>query len=259
MDTTINGSNDKLASTSALFKMAYQLSSDKNKLHDYAVAFIIPVVVSSLFFGIAFCLFIIFPDKETLIFLIPVPIILLFLLVAFLGILSSFNFQRKLSYDEIIIQGFKLLFPFLWLALLNVFIILFGLCLLIIPGIFWGIRFSLSIGILAFEGQKGFKALTRSKALTQHHFFYLLLNYGACGAVTLVILLAVLLIFPGDTHTILNFARIFIIIFSAIFASAFYYNLFNQLSSRYQLAAGESSSEAEDPESKTWNSQNLRP
>ena len=249
MDSTMNSGNDRLASTFTFFKMAFYLASDKNKIHDYMIAFIIPGVIFIFLFGFSFISFILFPEKRALIPLIQLSIILPFVLVAFLGILSSFNFKHKLSYDEIIVEGFKLLFPFLWLALINIFIIFIGLCLLIIPGIFWGVKYSLSIGVMVFEGKKGFKALSRSKALTQKHFFYLLLNYGALGAVILLTFLVVLF-FPIDQHTILNLLQVFIIIFAGIFASAFYYCMFKQLSSRHQITMEESSLDTEDSESK---------
>ena len=255
MDSPVNNKKDKLASTFTLFKMAFYLASNKNKSQDYAVAFILPAVIYFILCLFSFIIIIISPDLKPLMFLLPVPFILPLLLVAFLGILNGFNHQRKVSYDEIIIQGFKLLFPFLWLALLNILIVIIGLCLFIIPGIFWGIRYSLSIGVLVFEGEKGFQALSKSKSLTQQHFFYLFLNYGACAAVIMLAFL-VALFFPA-VGTVFDILRLFIIISAGIFALAFYYCMFKQLHSRHQLAVGVSSLEVADSGSKL--EQNISP
>ena len=237
MDSPVNNSKAKLDSTFELFETAIYISFDWNQLRNYVKAFILPGVIYLILVGFPFISSILFPEQEALMNLITVPIISPFLLVALLGILYSFNLPRVLSLGEIYIKGFKLLFPFLWLAVLNILIILIGLCLFIIPGIYWSIKYSLSIGILVFEGKRGFQALHRSKALTEQRFFYLLINYGVCIAVILLIFLAVFYL-AQELNIVVKF---FSLTIPVIFGLAFYYCSYKQLHSRNKLTIDESS------------------
>lgn len=238
MDSPLYNGKIELTSIFKSLKLGIYLSLDKNKVYDWLIALAVPTILIGPIFLLAFCFFIIrgmgdSQELEIMLFIASIGI-LPFWFVAMLGMLYSFNLKGKLSYDQIYVKGFKLLFPFLWLALLNIFIILTGFCLFIIPGIFWGIRYSLSIGALIFEDERGFQALSRSKALAEKHFLYIIINYAACGAI-IWSALKVVLIFSDPQFGLWTIIRLFIILYAVILASAIYYCMFQQLSTGGQF------------------------
>lgn len=240
MDSPPNNGKIKLTSTFTPIKLGIYLSLDKNKIHDWLIAFATPVFLFVPVLILALCFLMIkskgLEDQHfVMAFYIALFCFLPFWFVAMLGTIYSFNLKGKLSYDQIYVKGFKLLFPFLWLALLNIFIIFIGLCLFIIPGIIWGMRYSLSIGALIFEDKRGFQALSRSKALTEKHFLYLIINYAACGAIILFAFKFVQLFFSEPQVGILAIVRPFIIVYAVILTSAIYHCMFQQLSTGGQF------------------------
>ena len=68
-------------------------------------------------------------------------------------------------------MSFQKFFPYLWIAILSTLIVIGGLILFVIPGIFWAISYSLGIYILITEDLRGYKALQRSKELIKNYWW----------------------------------------------------------------------------------------
>jgi len=252
MDSPTNNVKTKLVSTFRPLKLGIILSLDKNKVHHWLTALSIPVFLLGPILGLVLCYTIITSNWDDLLLassIASVCFVLPFWFVALLGVLYSFNSTSGLSYDQIYVKGFKLLLPLLWLAVLNIFIIFIGLCLFIIPGVIWGMRYSLSIGALIFEDKRGFQALSRSKALTKKHFLYLIINYAACGAV-IFFAFEFVLFFSEPQFGLWMIVRLFIFVYALTLASAIYYCTFQQLSTQGQFTIAEGLSRAKDADTK---------
>ncbi len=79
--------------------------------------------------------------------------------------------------------GYKMFWPVLWVAVLRVLIVAGGLLLLIVPGIIWGLQYSLATQVAVIEGKRGRDALRRSKELTKGRMFETLVNLGVIGLI----------------------------------------------------------------------------
>jgi hypothetical protein len=90
---------------------------------------------------------------------------------------------QKLNIKEAIRVGWKTFWPVLWVAILRALIVLGGLILFIVPGIIWGLRYSLAVQAAAIEGKRGMNALHRSQDLTRGKLFETLINFGVIGIV----------------------------------------------------------------------------
>jgi len=94
----------------------------------------------------------------------------------------SLNGQKP-NINEAIKVGWRTFWPVLWVAILRDLVVLGGLILLIVPGIIWGLRYSLAVQAAAIEGKRGMDALHRSKDLTRGKLFETFVNFGVIGAI----------------------------------------------------------------------------
>ena len=78
--------------------------------------------------------------------------------------------NKKLELKELFGGLFKQFFPFLGVTILVFLTILGGLLLLVVPGVIFGVWFSLAPMVLIFEGVGGVTALKKSKFLVKGYF-----------------------------------------------------------------------------------------
>ena len=90
---------------------------------------------------------------------------------------------QKTNIKESIRVGWRTFWPVLWVAILRGLIVLGGLILFIVPGIIWGLRYSLAVQAAAIEGKRGMSALHRSQDLTHGKLFEALINFATFSAV----------------------------------------------------------------------------
>src|SRR5262245_35647207 len=81
---------------------------------------------------------------------------------------------RPITPIQCIKDGFKLIGPYIWTAILFYLAVFGGMLLLFIPGLIFGIWFSFSQYVLVIEGTGGTAALRRSRSLVRGHFGTLL-------------------------------------------------------------------------------------
>ena len=79
--------------------------------------------------------------------------------------------------------GYKMFWPVLWVAVLRALIIIGGLILLIVPGIIWGLQYSLATQVAVVEGKRGREALRRSKELTKGRMLEMFIDLGVIGLI----------------------------------------------------------------------------
>lgn len=78
---------------------------------------------------------------------------------------------REPSIGESIRTGIRRAHSILWVSILTMVVVLFGLALLIIPGIYLTIALAVAIPALMVEGRKGWKAVNRSFNLVQGNWW----------------------------------------------------------------------------------------
>jgi len=81
----------------------------------------------------------------------------------------------------------KFALSYTWIAILIGFAVLFGLVLLIIPGIIFAVWFGFSYYCLLFEDKRGVEALKASKAYVKGKFWAVLGRYAFLGIVAIVV------------------------------------------------------------------------
>jgi hypothetical protein len=94
----------------------------------------------------------------------------------------SLNGQKP-NIKESIKVGWRTFWPVLWVAILRDLIILGGLILLIVPGIIWGLRYSLAVQAAVIEDKRGLGALHRSKDLTSGKLLATFINFGVINMI----------------------------------------------------------------------------
>jgi len=77
--------------------------------------------------------------------------------------------EKKMSIFKAYSQSLRELIPFIWTNFLGAVIILLGLILFIIPGIYWAVKYSFSQFVVILEGKKGRNALNTSGAYIKNH------------------------------------------------------------------------------------------
>ena len=134
------------------------------------------------------------------VFALPITIIIplitsIGLIFAINNILEGNSVDIKESYKT----GFKKFFPYLWVMILVGLAVCGGLILLIVPGIIFGVWFSLAYCARIIEGIGGTAALKRSKQLVKGNWWYVLgaplvcgIVYGICIYIPFGILFAIL-------------------------------------------------------------------
>lgn len=77
--------------------------------------------------------------------------------------------EKKISIFKAYAQSPRKLISFIWINFLVAIIVLFGLILFIIPGIYWAIKYSFSQFVVILEDKKGRNALNTSGAYIKNH------------------------------------------------------------------------------------------
>ncbi|MFZ2804203.1 MAG: hypothetical protein WA001_03195 [Patescibacteria group bacterium] len=79
---------------------------------------------------------------------------------------------KKATYSKTTtIAAWKLVLPLVWVAILEILIIMGGLIVVIIPGIYLAVVLSFSTFFLVDEGERGLAALNKSRALVKGRFW----------------------------------------------------------------------------------------
>jgi hypothetical protein len=114
--------------------------------------------------------------------------------------------------------GFKKAWPYLWLSTLMGLIILGGFTLLIVPGIFLAIAFSLTGAVFLAEDQHLADAFLRSRDLVKGHWWYV---FGCLLAIGLVpnVAVSILRTYAGSTGAVIGTIVSILIIPLSIVAS----------------------------------------
>jgi len=85
-----------------------------------------------------------------------------------------------------IFNEYKLFWKYIWISILHGLVIIGGLLLLIIPGIFWAIRFSFASIILIDTTLGPVASMKESYAITKGNFWKLLLFWIVIGLINLI-------------------------------------------------------------------------
>lgn len=108
-----------------------------------------------------------------------------------------------------VLDAWKLVLPLLWIAILEMLIVLGGLVLLIIPGIYFGVVLSFSTFTLIEEKHRGTAALNASRNLVKGRFWATLwrllagsLVFGLALILGTGIIFALLVLIAGPSHFI---------------------------------------------------------
>jgi hypothetical protein len=94
--------------------------------------------------------------------------------------------------------GFPLVGPVLWVGFLVGLITAIGFLLLIIPGIIWGISYSLALVVCVVEGAKGMDALKRSKSYVKNYWAPVFLRFIAVGILSALVGMIFSMFIPND-------------------------------------------------------------
>jgi hypothetical protein len=110
--------------------------------------------------------------------------------------------NEKTSFKEAYRQGLKTFWPVLWVSVLRGLLIFAGLLLLIVPGVFWALRYSLTTQAIVVEGKRGMAALRRSKELTDGRLLETLIDFGVLGTIigygtwiAMIVVMVVIMVF----------------------------------------------------------------
>jgi hypothetical protein len=156
-------------------------------------------------------------------------ILLLIFFVIPIGVLYSFHVPQKSGYDQIFVEGFKRLLPSLLVLFLYAIIVIVGLLVFIIPGIYLAIRYSLSWPVVVLENKRGFNALKRSKELTTGCFWSLALRYSILICFLVPFYYAILVILTVELAYINMFIKFVAVPLSLVFILAYMFNIYASL------------------------------
>jgi len=173
-----------------------------------------------------------YPVVEALITLFLAASLISVLLAILIGVFYSFDVPGKSSIDNVFIEGFRRLFPFLLVFLFNIFIVILGLLFFIIPGIYLSIRYSQSLSVLVLENKRGFSALSKSKKLTEGCFWSLTFKYLILICLMAVFYYVIFSVSKLNTGFISLLVPLFGIPFSMVFPLAYQFNIYRQLSQK---------------------------
>jgi hypothetical protein len=109
------------------------------------------------------------------------------------------------------------LWPFFWVSFLSGIAVMVGVVLFVIPGIIFGIWFSLALYVFVFEGTKGTSALKRSKVMVKGYWWPVFGRF------------AVIMIASGLISSIKFFGPIINLLFVAPFSIIYGYLIYKDL------------------------------
>lgn len=129
------------------------------------------------------------------VFLVLTYIILsLWISIVLIIVLRQLEAGQKIDLKSIYRESYAKILSYLWVNILVGIVVLFGFLLLIVPGILFAVWFSMAIYVLIFEGVRGTKALSQSKALVANYFWAVLWRWIAPSFVYGMIVLVVIYI-----------------------------------------------------------------
>ncbi len=133
-----------------------------------------------------------------------------------------------LTISEAYNKNVSLFWSYLWLSIVIGLIVLAGLILVIIPGIIWGIYFSLFSYILICEKIKGWAAAKKSKQLVKKYWWPV---FGRVVLLSLIFIVLSLILSPISYFSELLYSLIIIIIslLYSPFATVYSYNIYQNL------------------------------
>lgn len=121
--------------------------------------------------------------------ILSVLVAIYFFIRAYMGLflLVKNNYEGK-EWD--VFQATEPLFwPYLGLAVLTTVFVLLWSLLLIIPGLIYGVFYSLAVYVFFFEGQRGMKAIRRSVRLVEGYWWPVFWRYVIIGVLAWIVLL----------------------------------------------------------------------
>lgn len=142
--------------------------------------FAVLVILSVVFSG----------SDESLIFLTASIVVNLLLMIS--SLITVISLVYLFGKDEILtlVEYFKLglykFWSYVWISIIYGFIIFGGYILVVVPGILFGVWFSMSYYVLILEDRKGLEALTRSRHLIVGKFWATVWRFVFWGLVTAV-------------------------------------------------------------------------
>lgn len=110
--------------------------------------------------------------------LLAIPFILWLILLGYTGVLLPGFADERTGIGAAFKYTWRRFRSLLWVAILNSVIVAVGLILFIVPGIIWGIYYSLSLYTCAFEEKRGMDALRRSKELVKGYVWMLIRRWA---------------------------------------------------------------------------------
>jgi hypothetical protein len=116
---------------------------------------------------------------------------LYFFIQAYAGLFIFVKSDYKLSSEESFKSAGPFVASYFWLIILTSFLVFFWSLLFIIPGIIFVVFYSMIEYIFFFEGQRGMKALKRSKELVKGHWWAVairLLGFLLCAYIFMEII-----------------------------------------------------------------------
>ncbi len=110
--------------------------------------------------------------------LLFIPFIIWILLLTYTGALFPGFADERARIGTVLKFTWRKLGSLLWVALLYGVIIAAGIILFIIPGIIWGIYYSMAFYACAFEDKRGMDALRKSKELVKGYVWTIIRRWG---------------------------------------------------------------------------------
>ncbi|MFA5358358.1 MAG: hypothetical protein WC310_00885 [Patescibacteria group bacterium] len=133
----------------------------------------------------------------------------------------------QMSIADAFNQNASFFWSYLWVGILLFLIVLGGLILVIIPGIIWGIMFSLFGYVMICEKIKGFDAANKSRQLIKGYWWSVFIRFLVI--VLLYFIIGIILSPLGEKTALYSLATILIGIFLSPFASVYVYNIYRNL------------------------------
>ena len=157
------------------------------------------VVLPAIAVNIIFNILEIIPSSLPFIF-VTVGNIAGFLLSILVGISLIYAVKERekgITAKQALKKGWKRFFSYWWLTVLNVFIVMGGYLLFIIPGIIISVWFSVAAYVFVAEDRKGMTALFRSKHLVSGHWWGVLWRFSLLAVLGLLIFIPFMFLATG--------------------------------------------------------------
>lgn len=148
--------------------------------------------------------------------------------IAGIALIYVFGKDEELGFLEYLKLGLNKFWPYLWVAVIYNFVVLGGYILLVVPGILFGVWFSMAFYVLILENRKGVEALVRSRELLRGKFWAVVWRFIFLSLAVLVILLPFIIIdslVGRDLSWLTRVVSLIVIPIGAAYHTAFFKNL----------------------------------